>query len=259
MTMVRQIKTATAIKCALPDSGAGRTPDVAELEQRAERQRVMGELAADVVHDINNLLAAVEAISRLLDMNVEDDNLSALVRRLSRSAHTGRGMTRRLLDFVHDDGNGMAEVDLAEIVENEVELLDHIVSRQISLKIETEESSTRVFADPVRVRSALFNLIANARDSISGAGEIAVRQYVVPSVGSEPMCQVLTVADSGCGMDKDTLKKVGQRYFTTKGKGKGSGLGLASVIELANDCGGRVEIESTEDVGTRVRLILPCV
>ncbi len=259
MTLERQIKTATAIKCVLPAAEKADTESYAELEQRAERQRVMGELASDVVNDINNLLAAVEAISRLLDMHVEDDNLSGLVRRLSRSANTGRAMTRRLLDFVHDDGQGMSAIDLAEIVENEVELLDHIVSRQITLKIETEDSNTRVFADSVRVRSALFNMIANARDAIEGAGEITVRQYVVPSIGCEPMCQVLTVADTGCGMSSDVLNKVGRRYFTTKGKGKGSGLGLASVIELANDCGGRVEVESTEGVGTRIRMILPCI
>lgn len=259
MTLERQIKTAAAIKCVLPNADQADAGSFAELEQRAERQRVMGELASDVVHDINNLLAAVEAISRLLDMHVEDDNLSGLVRRLSRSASTGRAMTRRLLDFVHDEGQGMAEVDLAELVENEVELLDHIVSRQITLKIETEDSKTRVYVEPVRVRSALFNMIANARDAIDGAGEITVRQYVVPSVGREPMCQVLTVADTGCGMSDEVLDKVGRRYFTTKGKGKGSGLGLASVIELANDCGGRVEIESTEGIGTRIRLILPCV
>lgn len=259
MTLERQIKTGTAIRCVLPVSDFAAADDFAALEQRAERQRVMGELASDIVHDINNLLAAVEAISRLLDMHVDDDSLSGLVRRLSRSATSGRAMTRRLLDFVHDGGQGVAAVDLAEIVENELELLDHVVSRQITLKIDTEDSDTRVLVEPVRVRSALFNMIVNARDAIDGAGEITIRQYVVPAVGSEPMSQVLTVADTGCGMSDEVLQKVGRRYFTTKGKGKGSGLGLASVIELANECGGRVEIESTEGVGTRIRMILPCI
>lgn len=259
MVLERPIQSIEFAERVIPKLGGHDLTDAREYAQRAERQRIMGELASDVVHDINNLLAAVEAISRLLEMQIEDDALSALVRRLSRSAGAGRTMTRRLLDFVHDDGNGAVPVDMAEIVENEVELLDHLVSRQIALKIDTEESTTRVLADPVRVRSALFNLIANARDAIEGGGQITVRQYVVPAIGSEPMYQVLTVADDGCGMNEELLHKVGQQYFTTKGKGKGSGLGLASVIALAEECGGRVELESTEGVGTRVRLVLPCI
>ncbi|NVO24979.1 sensor histidine kinase [Donghicola mangrovi] len=259
MTLERPIPQDARAERVVYNTTAPVLLDTASSEQRAERQRVMGELASDVVHDINNLLAAVEAISRLLDMHIEDDNLGALVRRLSRSANTGRIMTRRLLDYVHDDGNGCEPVDLAEIVEGELELLDHIVSRQITLKIDTQDSDTKVMVDPIRVRSALFNMVANARDAIKGAGEITIRQYVVPAVGDQPMCQVLVVADTGCGMSPEVLERVGQRYFTTKGRGKGSGLGVSSVIGLAEDVGGHVEIESTEGKGTRVRLVIPCI
>lgn len=233
------------------------TSEFGAMEQRAERQRLMGELASDVVHDLNNLLAAVEAISKLIDLNIEDDNLKKLVQRLNRSANVGRSMTRRLLDYAQDEESGVAPVDLALLVESEIELLDHILSRQITLDFETQDSDCLVLVEPTRVRSALYNMVVNARDAIEGGGDITVRQYVKDAEGG--CCQVLEVADTGKGMSPEVLAKVGERYYTTKGRGKGSGLGVSSIMALAEDCGGHVDIESTEGKGTVIRLVLPCM
>ncbi len=235
-----------------------------DAEARAshdDRLRLFGRFVGGVVHDFNNVFAAVHGAARLLRRRITDAPALDVVSHVERAAERGAGLARQLLDFARSDTEALEVFDPAALLARDAHLVRHIVSGSASLAVNAAPDVWRVLGAPQKFQSVLFNLVANARDAIRPEGRVEVSLANCDAsdcpAGVEPGEYVrLSVADDGCGMSPEALRRAGEPFFTTKPAGKGTGLGLASAFELAAASGGRAFVESQEGVGTRVSVYL---
>lgn len=226
-----------------------------------DKMRMLGRFVGGVVHDFNNVFAAVHGAARLLRRRVTEPQALDVVNHLERAAERGAGLARQLLDFARSESESTEVFDPAALLSRDAHLLRHILSGEATLTVETAPDAWAVLGAPQRFQSVVFNLVANARDAVRANGRVEVKLENCPSSARPPGLEAgdyvaFSVADDGCGMTPETLRRAGEPFFTLKPAGKGTGLGLASVFELAAACGGRAFIESEVGVGTRVSVYL---
>jgi PAS domain S-box-containing protein len=226
-----------------------------------DKLRLFGRFVGGVVHDFNNVFAAVHGAARLLRRRVSEPTALDIVNHVERAAERGAVLARQLLDFARDDHDAAEVFDPAELLARDAHLLRHIVTGEATLAIDAQPGLWQVLGSPTKFQSVLFNLVANARDAIRPDGRVEVSLANCPSLMRPQELDVadyvaLSVADDGCGLSPETLRRAGEPFFTTKPPGKGTGLGLASAFELAAACGGRAFVESQEGAGARVTVYL---
>lgn len=226
-----------------------------------DKLRMFGRFVGSVVHDFNNVFAAVNGAARLLRRRLSDPIALDVVGHLDRAAERGGTLARQLLDFSRAEDAAPEVFSPAELLNRDSHLLRHIVNTGARLSIEAAPDCWSIMGSPHKFQSVVFNLAANARDAVSTDGAISVTLENCPSLyrpeGLDAADYVaLIVTDNGAGMSEDVLKRVGEPFFTTKPAGKGTGLGLASAFELAAACGGRAFVESGEGAGTRVSIYM---
>lgn len=226
-----------------------------------EKLRLLGQFAGSIVHDLNNILATMSSASSLLRRRVDSPVAADILNHVDQAVLRGSELTRQLLDFSRNEAGAAEVIDLRTLVETDFALLKHLVGRDVALTLDCDEDVAPVLAPSSRVRSVLFNLLANSRDAMDGSGAISIRlrnRVIYGRVGDLPAgCySVIEVSDDGCGMTGEVIAKLGQAFFTTKASGKGTGLGIPSAFELAEMCGGKVEIHSALGKGTTISLVL---
>jgi PAS domain S-box-containing protein len=238
-----------------------RTRELLALQEAAARDRrlaAVGQLAAGVMHDVNNALNPIMAAAYLLEMNAENP---AAVRdyaaRIARAAETGAATAARVGRFIRQDpllGAREDTVDLSVMVDEVVAMTRPLwQERAKGGVIVLEQSLTRralVKGIAGELREALLNLVQNALDAMSGGGTLGIRTTID---GSEVS---VAVSDTGIGMSEEVRERAFEPFFTTKGV-NGTGLGLAEVYGIARRHRGRTEIYSSPGSGTTVRLVLP--
>jgi CheY-like chemotaxis protein len=231
----------------------------------SERLRLLGQFVGGIIHDLNNVLAALQSASILLRRRVHGEIATEILNHVDDAVSRGAQLTRQLLDFSRQDADVAKVLDLRELIMRDAELLRHLVGCDIAIGFEFADDVPPVLAPPSRVRSVLFNLIANSRDAIDHSGQYPER--IVIRVSSRMLFArqgglaagsyaVVEIEDNGAGMTPEVLARLGQAFFTTKASGKGTGLGIPSAFELARMCGGDVELESEVGKGTLIRLVL---
>lgn len=228
-----------------------------------EKLRVLGRFVGTVVHDINNVLASMAGAVRLLRRRGDAAQAADILDHVDRAVERGAGLVRRLLDISRSGDGDIEAVDLAAALAADADLLRHLAGRAVEVTIAVEPGTRPVLVAPGRLQSVLFNLVANARDAIAaGPGRLRLvarnRADDVPPGPAAGERVEIAVIDDGPGMPPEVLARIGEAFFTTKAAGEGTGLGLASAFDLAEEAGGRVEIDSAVGAGTRVSLILPC-
>jgi PAS domain S-box-containing protein len=226
-----------------------------------DRLRIFGRFVGGVVHDFNNVFAAMHGAARLLRRRVTDSSALDVVGHVERAAERGAALARQLLDFARSDAEAPEVFDPAALLLRDAHLLRHIVSGEATLSVAAQPDVWQVLGAPQRFQSVLFNLVANARDAVKAQGRVDVSLANCPAAtrpqGLDSADYVmLSVSDNGSGMSPEALQRAGEPFFTTKAPGKGTGLGLASAFELAAACGGRAFVESEEGAGTRVSVYL---
>ena len=234
--------------------------DLQETRSREKRLAAIGQLAAGVMHDVNNALNPIMAAAYLLEVNSDDP---AAVReyaaRIAKAAETGAATAARVGRFIRQDplqGDGEEMVNLSLVAEEVVAMTRSLwAERAQGGRIEL----TRVFAAGAtisgiagEIREALLNLIHNALDAMRAGGTLTL---VTGVSGNEAFIEV---RDTGAGMSDDVRERAFEPFFTTKGHG-GTGLGLSEVYGIARRHRGVAEIESQQGEGTSVRLIFPLV
>ncbi|PLR39241.1 hybrid sensor histidine kinase/response regulator [Chimaeribacter coloradensis] len=234
------------------------------LEQallHSQKMKAVGQLTGGLAHDFNNLLAVIIGSLDLAQQQPLDAQTAARISRSLKAAERGAQLTQRLLAFSRKQSLQPQAVDLAQLVGNLRELLQHALPAGLTLNIETAPGLWPVWIDANQLENALLNLVMNARDAMNGrSGGILIRlvnQQVARTGGRVQAMVALEVEDSGCGMSDEVRAQVFEPFFTTKGVGQGSGLGLSMVYGFIRQSGGRVQIESRVGHGTRVRLQLP--
>jgi PAS domain S-box-containing protein len=237
----------------------------AEALRQAQKMEAVGQLTGGVAHDFNNLLTVVIGSLELLHKRLPADDARALrlLDNAIQGAQRGASLTQRLLAFSRGQALSPTAVEVTELVRGMSDLLRSSLGPGIQVETLFPLDVARAYADANQLELALLNLAVNARDAMAGnglltisaremqvaagqAGELAPGQYVV-----------LSVADTGEGMDEATLARCMEPFFTTKGIGKGTGLGLSMVYGLAAQSGGRLLLRSCKGKGTTAELWLP--
>jgi PAS domain S-box-containing protein len=231
---------------------------------QSQKMDALGQLTGGVAHDFNNLLMAVLGSLELIRKRLPDDSkLKLLVNNAVEGARRGVSLTQRMLSFARRQELSLAAVDLKSLVAGMSDMLDRSIGPMTNIEVDIPEGLPRIKADANQLESALLNLAVNARDAMPAGGAIKISARLSatpPMMGSKALngeCVVLTVNDTGEGMDPVTLSRAREPFFTTKEIGKGTGLGLSMVHGMTEQLGGRLRIESTKGKGTSVELWLP--
>jgi PAS domain S-box-containing protein len=233
-----------------------REAELQEALRRSQRLESVGRLAGGVAHDFNNILAAIQASAELLEGEVSSGRPEEYRQEIERAAQRGAALTRQLLTFAHRDSTAPRSVDLAEVVLGIESLLRRTLSEDVQLQLTTPEESCDVFADPTHLEQVILNLALNARDAMPQGGVlwIAVRADAEDTSAERV---VLSVTDTGTGIDPDVRDRMFDPFVTTKDPGKGTGLGLATVRTIAESVGAQISVCSQPGQGTTFEIAFP--
>jgi hypothetical protein len=242
--------------------------DVTERERlqdqlaEATRLEAMGHLAGGIAHDFNNLLTAVNGYSDILIGELGDDPRAESAREIRRAGARATELTRQVLAFARRQDSAPRPIDVNSVVGNVSQMLRRLIGEHIRLATRLSASPAVACVDPGQLEQVLVNLAVNARDAMPSGGslEIAVEEIADGASldrGGEGPSVLLTVADSGTGMDEATLERVFEPFFTTKPVGQGTGLGLATVYGIVRQANGQTWAESKLGKGTRICVLLP--
>ena len=239
-----------------------------EQLRHAQKMEAIGRLAGGVAHDFNNLLTAIIGYTDLITEHLEQSNaLHRDVSEIRKAADRGAALTRQLLAFSRKQFLTPTVLDLNDTVSGLLQMLPRAIGEHIRTTVNLAPDLARVKADASRMEQVLVNLSLNARDAMPAGGELTIETSNVTlteprlraeGLGLPPGFYVmLSIADTGIGMDPATRERAFEPFFTTKPQGKGTGLGLATVYGIVEQSGGSVSLESGEGVGTTVRIYLP--
>jgi two-component system, cell cycle sensor histidine kinase and response regulator CckA len=238
-------------------------------EQLAQAQKLesIGRLAGGIAHDFNNMLTAINGYSDLTLRRMHpEDPLRSNIEEIKKAGERSAELTGQLLAFSRRQMLQPQLVDLNGIVEDTMEMLRRLIGEDIDLSATLSSEIGSVHADPGQLGQVLVNLVVNSRDAITNGGSITIetkkvhidRQYADAHVDTEPGTYVLlSVSDTGVGMDHETVRHVFEPFFTTKEVGKGTGLGLATVYGIVKQSGGNIIPYSEPGKGTTMKIYLP--
>ena len=230
---------------------------------QSQKMDAIGQLTGGIAHDFNNLLMAILGSLKLVRTRISDDpKIIALLDNAINGAERGITLTQRLLAFARRQDLKAETVDIAELVHGMTDLVQRSLGPSVAIERHFPFNLSSVKVDANQLEMALLNLMVNARDAMPEGGDIilSARERNIPtsSDGLKPGRYVcLTVTDSGEGMDKVTLERATEPFFTTKGLGKGTGLGLSMVHGLAQQSGGQFFLKSQKGEGTTAEIWLP--
>ncbi|HLH52559.1 MAG TPA: ATP-binding protein, partial [Verrucomicrobiae bacterium] len=246
--------------------------DVLSLEaqfRHAQKLESVGQLAAGVAHDFNNILTVIQGYSECLLARCKNDPaLVTPLKQVSDAAKRAAALTRQLLMFSRKQVIQTKILDLNLVLQNLANMLQRLLGEDISLEADYLPHLTAIEADTGMLEQIVMNLAVNSRDAMPKGGKLHISTSMATIdenyAGQHPDARsgefvCLTVADTGCGMDRKTLDRIFEPFFSTKEVGKGTGLGLATVYGLVKQHQGWIEVSSTVGVGTTFKIYFPAI
>jgi two-component system cell cycle sensor histidine kinase/response regulator CckA len=231
---------------------------------QSQKMEAIGRLAGGVAHDFNNLLAIISGYAESLTRRLADDNLRSHASEIQNAAERGSALTRQLLALGRRQVVKPQVINLNESISRLTEMLRRVLSRNTEVVISAAPDLPDVEADVGQMEQVILNLALNARDAMSDGGKLTIstlsRQFdadIASMYGlHEGEYVLLSVADTGRGIDPEARPHIFEPFFTTK-EGKGTGLGLSIVYGVVQQAGGNVLVESTVGRGARFDVYLP--
>ena len=246
--------------------------DKARLESQIRHMQkieTIGQLTGGIAHDFNNLLTAIILSGNILKRKVENNQENMqFVQLILSTADRAANLTKSLLTFSRKQVIDKKAVSLNSIIQNAEKLLTRIIGEDIELKINLSDEDIVLMADSGQIEQVLLNLSTNARDAMPEGGVLTIdiksvdidesfaKTHAFSKTGLHAM---ITISDSGAGMDEATMEKIFEPFFTTKGAGKGTGLGLSIVYGIIKAHDGYINVYSEADKGTTFKIYLPIV
>ncbi|MBF0527964.1 MAG: response regulator [Deltaproteobacteria bacterium] len=236
---------------------------------QSQKMESIGTLAGGVAHDFNNLLQAITGYAQIMLLDKKEDdpdflNLKAILNAGGRAAQ----LVQQLLLFSRKVETQKKPVDLNHELEQARKILERTIPKMIGIQLNLGDQPWTINADPVQIEQVLLNLGTNAADAMPDGGLLVIEteniklgeDYSHNHLGAAPGNYVLlTVSDTGSGMDQETQEKIFEPFFTTKELGKGTGLGLASVYGIVKAHGGYIMCYSEVGQGTTFKIYLPAI
>ncbi|MGA3178600.1 MAG: response regulator [Candidatus Acidiferrum sp.] len=256
------------------DALEGIVEDVTELRalerqlHQAQKFETIGQLAGGIAHDFNNVIGAILGWAEL--GHEQSRNYPAIAERFARireQADRAATLTRELLAFARRQALQPRPVDLNGVMQGLASFLDKVIDKSIEIKV-VPSSLPPVKADPTQIEQVAMNLCLNARDAMPQGGQLTIETELVQL--DESYCwfypyvmpgryAVLSVSDTGVGMDEETRERIFEPFFTTKERDKGTGMGLATVYGIVKQHGGFIHVYSELGHGSLFRVYLPAV
>jgi two-component system cell cycle sensor histidine kinase/response regulator CckA len=238
----------------------------AQLRQ-AQKMEAVGRLAGGIAHDFNNVLTVVKSFSEFLLEDLEEaDPRRADVQEIAKAADRAAGMTRRLLAFSRRQVLQPRPLDLNGVIGGMERMLQRLIGDDVRILTSLDSALLQVQADPGSIEQVILNLVVNARDAMPNGGTLSIETHnarldrpdATWAIQPGPYA-MLSIRDTGHGMDAATQARVFEPFFTTKGQGEGTGLGLAMVYGIIKQSRGHVWVASKPDQGTTFTIYLPQV
>jgi signal transduction histidine kinase/CheY-like chemotaxis protein len=230
------------------------------------KMEAIGRLAGGVAHDFNNLLTVINGYSQILLRKLPNSSPHrAELEEIGRAGERATSLTRQLLAFSRKQVLQPRVLDLNNVVGDMNKMLQRLIGEDVELSTVLNAKPATITADPGQIEQVIMNLAVNARDAMPEGGKLLVETTNAPFnraatgelAANSADYVLLTVADTGCGMNAETLSHIFEPFFTTKKLGKGTGLGLATVYGIVRQSGGHVSVESHLGKGTRFMIYLP--
>ena len=234
--------------------------------RQAQKMDALGALAGGMAHDFNNLIGAILSAAELIEMQVGPDSpIQKKLEIIQRVGSRAKELSTQILNFSRRSEDKWAPFDLTGLVTEVVSLLQTMLPKNVEVRSELAQG-IRILGDPSQLHQVIMNLSINANHAMQpGGGVLTIRLQPVEAgrrlcdqPTSEP-CVQLTLEDSGCGMDPQTLERIFEPFFTTKKVGQGTGLGLSVVYGIVQGHGGNLQVTSEPGKGSSFRIRLPLV
>ena len=234
--------------------------------QQSQKMQAIGRLAGGIAHDFNNVLTVISTYAELMLGRLnEHDAHHGPVKAIREASERAAALTSQLLVFSRKSTSESKVLNLNEIVRGSEKLLNRVIGEDILLETRLSDDIANIRSDRSQIEQVILNLAINARDSMPDGGRVvlATNHVEITSDTSDserllPGKYVeLIVADTGCGMDEETLEKCFEPFFSTKPIGMGTGLGLSVTYGVVKDAGGSIKADSTVGAGTKFTILIP--
>ncbi len=246
-----------------------RRQDLEEQLRQSAKMEAVGRLTGGIAHDFNNLLTVIDGYVSLLQIKAEPGTREFEdFRNITQNTRRAKDLVRQLLAFSRKQVIQPRPLDLNQIVETTREVLSPAIGEGIELRLSLAPGLGAVRADPGQIEQMILNLAFNAKDAMPTGGALFLETANIdldadyarrhPGARAGPHV-LLTLRDTGVGMDAETIKKIFDPFFTTKDVGKGTGLGLSTVYGIVQQSGGHIEVESRVGEGTAFHIYFPRV
>lgn len=233
----------------------------------AQKMEAIGTLAGGIAHDFNNILQAISGYSQILLIGKEKSNPDySRLKVIEKSAIRASKLTSQLLIFSRKAPANPRPLDINQELVQVVEMLRQTIPKMINIELQLGENIKIINADKTQIEQVIMNLAINARDAMPEGGNLIFHTsnvtinegYMKSHLGAVPGSYVLlTVSDTGCGMDKDSVEHIFEPFYTTKDRGKGTGLGLAMVYGIVKSHNGYIMCYSEKGKGTIFKAYFP--
>jgi len=239
-----------------------------EQLRQSQKMEAIGQLAGGVAHDFNNILTGIMGYAQILQTRMEKDSpLRGFVDQILGASERASNLTQSLLLFSRRQEAKLQPVNLNALIRNMEKFLKRIIGEDIELKTSLSEETITLHADSGMIEQVIMNLIVNARDAIRAGGVLSIETDLIDideefvrlhGYGAPGRYALMSVTDTGIGMDGKTRERLFEPFFTTKEAGKGTGLGLSIVYGIVKRHNGYINVYSEPGQGATFRLFFPC-